>query len=471
MSPSAAPEALGGFDIELGDIANLSDVIDREALRDICRSFFDLFNLSIRIYAADDTLLASVSEPVELYGYLQDFPKGREVVAGTVDAVKRLRPEGASPKRHETMMGLVYDVVPITYQGRAVGRFVIGPFVPAELEQVPKPLVRLDPAVDPLKVRDLLMDLPRVRASTANRIIGHLGGVLDLLLFSSHRAHLTSEMHVASVRESYRELAEKTAKLQIAYDRLKELDQLKSNFLATVSHELRTPLTSIIGYSEMLEASIAGDLNDEQRDFVETIHQKGNQLLGLISSLLDLSKLEQGVMRLNLTAVEPSLLIEDLESTFRPHALKKSIDIEVAIEDDLPILSADPLRLRQILANLAENAIKFSAEGGRVHLSAKRCDWDGDGAGFGAALMDTTRSAVVFEVRDSGIGMRESELSRIFDAFYQIDGSATREHGGTGLGLSIVKRLVVAHGGSIDVQSTYGEGTAFYVKIPEPETD
>ena len=458
-----------GFDIALGDIADLSEVVDREALRDICRSFFDLFNLSVRIYAADDTLLASVSEPAELYTYLQKFPKGRKVVSETVDQVKRTRPTDSSVLRHQTIMGIVYDVVPITYQGRPVGRFVIGPFVPAELEQVPKALVRLDPNLDRLEVRALLMKLPRVRANTAERITSHLRGVLDLLLFSSHRAHLTSEMHVASVRESYRELAEKTSKLQHAYDRLKELDQLKSNFLATVSHELRTPLTSIIGYSEMLEANIAGELTGEQREFVETIHQKGNQLLGLISSLLDLSKLEQGVMRLTLSDADPKAVIGDLASTFLPHAMKREIAIETACEEGLPTLRVDPLRLKQILSNLAENAIKFSADGGTVRFAARYTDWEDDADGAGAVLMGSSRGAVAFDVVDTGIGMRASELEKIFDAFYQVDGSATREHGGTGLGLSIVKRLVEAHGGNISVTSTYGEGTTFTVTIPEPE--
>ena len=121
--------------------------------------------------------------------------------------------------------------------------------------------------------------MPRVRPETAERIAEHLRGVLDLILFSGHRAHLTSAMHLATVRENYRDLAEKNARLQDAYDKLKELDRLKSNFLATVSHELRTPLTSIIGYSEMLQAGIAGDLSEEQASFVETIRSKGELLL------------------------------------------------------------------------------------------------------------------------------------------------------------------------------------------------
>ncbi len=460
--------AVKTIDLALGDIGDLQDVIDRDALREICRSFFDLFNLSVRIYGSGK-LLASVSEPVELYQYLQEYEAGRKAVGDIVDRAKKLVPSGSDVERCETLTGAVYDVVPITYQGRHVGRFVIGPFVPAELEQVPKALVRLDRSIDRMKLRDLLMKMPRVRAETAQRITDHLRSVIDLLLFSSHRAHLTSEMHVASVRESYRELAEKTAKLQGAYDRLKELDRLKSNFLATVSHELRTPLTSIIGYSEMLEANIAGELNDEQREFIGTIHQKGNQLLGLISSLLDLSKLEQGVMRLDPQPVDPAGVMEDLERTFAPHAHRKSIELEVTTDGELPPLQADPLRLKQILCNLAENAIKFTPEGGTVRFAVEATDWEDASSEYGAVLMGGIRRAVAFHISDTGIGMPVAELERIFDAFYQVDGSSTREHGGTGLGLSIVKRLVDAHGGKVSVRSAPSEGTTFTVTIPEAD--
>ena len=457
------------LDLSLGDIAGLDEVVNRDSLRVVGHTFFDLFNLSLRVYSADGSLLANVHEPARLYGYLQQFPEGRRRVEETVDAVKRSKPQGEEALQYECFTGAVYDVVPITYQGRQVGRFVLGPYVPAELLEVPKRLVRLSPDIDRIRVRDLLMEMPRVKASTAVKIARHLRGMLDLLIFSSHRAHLTSEMHVASVRESFRELAEKTSRLQTAYDRLKELDQLKSNFLATVSHELRTPLTSIIGYSEMLEAKIAGDLNDEQHEFVQTIHQKGNQLLGLITSLLDLSKLEQGATSLSKTEINPRLLMQDLERTFAPQARKKDVSLTWDVPPDVPLVEADPIRLKQILGNLAENAIKFTPAGGQVIFEARSTDWEDGAEGLGAVLMGDVREAVAFTVRDTGIGMPSQELGRIFDAFYQVDGGSTREHGGTGLGLSIVKRLVDAHGGRIEVESEPGHGTSFTVVLPRDE--
>ncbi|MBX3251763.1 MAG: PocR ligand-binding domain-containing protein [Myxococcales bacterium] len=457
----------GGLDLSLGDIVRLDEVVDREALRDVCRSFFELFNLSVRVFSADGTLLADAHEEQSIHAYLRTTQGGERALREDQDAVIRATP--SAPVQLGEITGAVYDVVPIVYHGRRVGRFVLGPYLPAEMKEVPKALLKADPALEPEKVRDALASMPRVRRATAERVAAHLRGILDLLVFSSHRAHLTSEMHVASVREGYRELAEKTSKLQAAYDRLKELDQLKSNFLATVSHELRTPLTSIIGYSEMLEAGIAGDLNEEQFDFVRTIHTKGDQLLALITSLLDLSKLEQGVMRIEPEQLDPAELVTDVAKTFEPAARKKEIDLIVAVAPGLPRIGADPVRVKQILSNLVENAVKFTPKGGHVVLAANEAEMEDGADGLGAVLLALPRRAVAFAVRDSGIGMPSGELSRIFDAFYQVDGSSTREHGGTGLGLSIVKRLVDAHGGTIDVQSALGEGTSFTVTLPEAE--
>ena len=464
-APRPYPEP-SGIDIALADLEGLEQVVDREALRDICHSFFDLFNLSVRVFGADGTLLADAHEEAEIHAYLRSVPSARVALAKDVDAVQRLVPR-KDEARHTEITGAVYDVVPLVYQGRPVGRFVVGPYLPAEMREVPAGLLALGD-LDRERVRDLLTAMPRVREPTAKRIRTHLQRVVDLLLFASHRAHLTSEMHVASVRASYRELAEKTAKLQTAYDRLRELDRLKSNFLATVSHELRTPLTSIIGYAEMLETGIAGALNAEQQDFVATIHGKGDQLLQLISSLLDLSKLEQGVMTLHRETVEPGALLAEVAKTMVPAAHRKSITLETQQEQHLPFVDADPVRLRQVLFNLAENAVKFTPEGGSVRFRAEATELEPEGDdALGAVLMAAPQRAVALSIEDTGIGMPANELARIFDAFYQVDSSSTRAHGGTGLGLSIVKRLVDAHGGTVRVESEPGRGTRFIVILPE----
>jgi signal transduction histidine kinase len=275
-------------------------------------------------------------------------------------------------------------------------------------------------------------------------------------------------MHLASVRESFRELEDKNDKLQTAFDRLKELDRLKSNFLATVSHELRTPLTSIIGYSEMLVEGLAGEMTSEQREFVQTIRDKGEQLLQLIKGLLDLSKLESGTMSLRKSQTDILTALRDVAQTMNPTARKKEVDIVVDVENGLPLIWADAERLRQVFLNLTENAIKFTPPGGKVTLSARITAIDAarpDDAG-GVVILSARRTAVEFRVADTGIGIPEGERSRVFDAFYQVDSSSTREAGGTGLGLSIVRRLIDGHDGTVRIQDNTPKGTVFVVTIP-----
>jgi signal transduction histidine kinase len=467
-------------DISYGEVTNLEDLIDRDSLREVCRSFFDLFGLSIRVYSARGALLANVHEERSICRYVNSLSRGRVACSETVAQAQMLIPPSGATVSHNCFTGAIYHVVPIIYDERQLGRIVIGPFLPSETNEVPAALMNIDPQLEPARARLALAEMPRVRAQTAGRIATHLRGVLDLILFAGHRARLTSAMHLATVRENYRELSEKNARLQDAYDKLKELDRLKSNFLATVSHELRTPLTSIIGYSEMLEAGIAGELTAEQAGFVETIRTKGELLLQLISALLDLNKLERGQLSIITEYVDPRAVLAEVKDTCLPEAEKKHIKLELSWAQDVPVVQADPVRLRQILINLVSNAVKFTPESGRVDLSVKTTemrvagdhdeDDDADG-GFGAALMMAPERAVEFCVKDTGIGIPEGEVAKIFDAFYQVDGSSTREYGGAGLGLSIARSLVEAHHGSIRVASQLGRGTSFYVTLPEVQPD
>ncbi|HEX9619549.1 MAG TPA: ATP-binding protein [Polyangiaceae bacterium] len=456
-------------DLTLGSGIELKDLVDREALAEMVQSFFELFQVPLRVYGEQGALLAGVAAQPELYGYLNTLKQGRAALQAVVAAVKNLEPGPEGKVTHTCVTGALYRVTAIYYDGRRIGRTILGPFVPPTLAALPASLLALGSELDTERARELLVKMPRVREQTVSQIARHLAHTLDLILFSGHRALLTSSMHLASVRENFRELQDKNAKLQQAYDRLKELDRLKSNFLATVSHELRTPLTSIIGYSEMLSEGMAGDLSGEQLEFIQTIHEKGEQLLELIKGLLDLSKLESGTMSLRKRNVEMGALVEDVAQTITPAAHKKGVELGVHVEAGLPALWADPDRLRQVLLNLTENALKFTPQGGRVALSAAVCllddDKDGDAEGH-VVLLTSRRLAIELRIADSGIGIPEEERSRVFDAFYQVDSSSTREQGGTGLGLSIVKRLVDAHDGSVRIEANQPSGTVFVVVIP-----
>jgi two-component system sensor histidine kinase BarA len=470
-APSHAPlPVFSADDTAFDGKLRLDDLVKREALTELCTSFYALFGIPVRIYSAEGALLSDVYVEQEACGYINTLFKGRSACASTVSAVKALDPGLSGDASHPCFSGAAYRIIAIEYEGRRIGRLVIGPFLPASVVEPPESLLKIDPGMDVAKMRPLLLKMPRAKPETITRIATHLKAALDLILFSGHRALLTSHMHLASVKESYRELEEKTKKLQEAYDRLKELDRLKSNFLATVSHELRTPLTSIIGYSEMLVEGIAGTLAGEQKEFVQTIHEKGEQLLSLIMSLLDLSKLESGTMNVRARPTDLKRVLEVVQTTLAPAAQKKSVQLKLDVAADVPEMRADGERLRQVFLNLGENAVKFTPKGGTVTFRARMThENDGEeavGGAMGFALLAPARARVEVRVIDTGIGIPQRERGRVFDPFYQVDSSSTREYGGTGLGLSIVKRLVDAHGGKISIEDNEPKGTVFVVVLP-----
>jgi signal transduction histidine kinase len=361
--------------------------------------------------------------------------------------------------------GELYRVVPIEYDRHLIGRIVLGPYALPSAADPPAALGAAVPGLDAAAVRAAWSRIPRLLPERAAEIGAHLATVLEVMLFSGHKALLTSQMHLASIRESYRELTEKNERLEEAYERLKELDRLKSNFLATVSHELRTPLTSIMGYGEMLAEGVAGALTEEQREFVETIRTKSEQLLGLIMSLLDLSKLENGTMPVRAGRLAIGAVLEEAVSTLVPTAMKKGIAIDLELPADLPPVVGDGDRLRQVFINLTDNAVKFTPEGGTVRLAA-RVTVDQPHGEPGLVIVAPLRPVIEVRVIDTGIGIAEEERDKVFDPFYQIDQSSTREYGGAGLGLAIVKRLVEAHTGSIRVEANAPHGAVFVVTLP-----
>ena len=467
-SPGSQRSAFAADDYALDGTLRLDDLIDRDALLELCKSVYGLFGIPVRVYSSEGALLADVSALQEICAYVNTVARGRAACGSTVSAAKSADPGREGDVLHPCFTGAAYLILAIEYDKRPIGRIVLGPFLPVQTEAPPS-LLTLDPGVEPERARALLSQMPQAAAETITRIAHHLKAALDLILFSSHKALVTSHMHVVSVKESYRQLEEKSRRLQEAYDKLKELDRLKSNFLATVSHELRTPLTSIIGYSEMLKVGIAGPLEGEQAEFVATIHEKGEQLLALIMSLLDLSKLESGTMTVRRKAVAIASVLGEVLSTLTPSAQKKCVALRVDVADGLPDLHGDPERLRQVFLNLAENAIKFTPKEGSVVVRA-RCvagELPG-GVGGPLALLSSVPPKLEVRVIDTGIGIAAGERQRVFDPFYQVDSSSTREYGGTGLGLSIAGRLVAAHGGTIRIEDNVPQGTQFVVTLPFP---
>jgi PAS domain S-box-containing protein len=244
--------------------------------------------------------------------------------------------------------------------------------------------------------------------------------------------------------------------VQVATQRLREADQRKSEFLADMSHELRTPLNSIIGYAELMLMGIS-EMDPDTLEDVQAIYDNGRHLLKIINNILDLSKIEAGRMELNIEEVHVPSLIEEIKVSSAGLLVdkEKPVEMRTDVDDDVPSIEADRVRLSQILNNLVGNAIKFTEKGSITLRAYTEDGW------------------VYMEVEDTGPGMTEEDLQEIFERFRRIEDSFTRRAEGTGLGLSITRYLVDMHGGTVDVESEVGEGSTFTVCLPiqHPETD
>ncbi|HMG57830.1 MAG TPA: HAMP domain-containing sensor histidine kinase, partial [Kofleriaceae bacterium] len=284
---------------------------------------------------------------------------------------------------------------------------------------------------------------------------------LELLVHHAHARELAAETHEEAMRLTFAELTEHNARLSRAVARLEELDRLKSNFLATMSHELRTPLTSVIGYAEMMAEGLAGPISNDQREYLTTILGKADQLLGLITAVLDVSSLESGQLALERATLSLADLVASELATFAPQAGRRGIAIQLDACGDTVVVG-DRRKIRQVVSSLVSNAVKFTADRGKVVVALRR----GPLAAHEPGADDA--GAIQLVVSDSGIGISRDQVAKIFEPFFQVDSSSTRAFGGTGLGLTLAKAYVEAHGGQIWVDTAPGQGSTFTATFPAP---
>jgi signal transduction histidine kinase len=239
----------------------------------------------------------------------------------------------------------------------------------------------------------------------------------------------------------FREIEDKGRQLETA-------SRHKSEFLANMSHELRTPLNAIIGFSEVLAEKLFGEINDKQAEYLGDILESGQHLLSLINDILDLSKIEAGRMELELADFNLPGAIENTLTLVRERAHRRGIALERAVDERLATIRADERKVKQVLLNLLSNALKFTQEGGRIHVRADMHD--------GMAEISVT---------DTGVGIAPEDLEVVFEEFRQV-GTAAKKVEGTGLGLAISRKFIELHGGRIWVKSRVGTGSTFAFTLP-----
>ena len=362
-----------------------------------------------------NAIAKQVGQQVENIRLLADASRAR---AEAEDATRRLTRQnwGSYSKQEEAVTGFVYDSIKVSPLSNETIASVI------DLEQ-------------PLMVR--------------GEPIGQLA-VSGLLNVSEDAKELAAA--IARQTSIHLETLRLTEELQKRADELKELDRLKSAFLANMSHELRTPMNSILGFTDVMLEGLDGELTENMDNDLRLIQKNGQHLLHLINDVLDMAKIESGKMNLNLEKFKVHSLLDDVISITSTLANEKKLALAITETSDQSVeIFADNTRLRQVMINLVNNAIKFT-EKGKVSVTA--------------TAMDGAR--VLISVKDTGIGIPQSDLEAVFQEFTQVDVSTTRKAGGTGLGLPISRRLVEMHGGRLWVESAgiHGEGSTFFVEMP-----
>ncbi len=277
---------------------------------------------------------------------------------------------------------------------------------------------------------------------------------LNYIEFEGEEYNFVQVRNITSRKQAEIELHQANGRLKSTNSELERATRLKDEFLANMSHELRTPMNAILGMSEILQEQVFGPLNERQLKHVATIERSGEHLLSLINDILDVSKISAGKLELDISNVNVATLCQSSLVFVKQSAHDKQIQLEVQLPPEFVQMAVDERRMRQVLINLLNNAVKFTPVGGQVILRVTQLNSATDGDGLELAVIDT------------GIGIASEQQNQLFQPFVQLDSSLNRQYEGTGLGLTLVKQIVELHGGTISLESEIGQGSCFVVQLP-----
>lgn len=307
-------------------------------------------------------------------------------------------------------------------------------------------------------VVDIKIPLDKIIATANNDIkktiiiyvVLSLLGIIGIIIMIKKQKTHSKELESA--------IKKRTLQLEKEKIKVEKATQAKSDFLANMSHELRTPLNAIIGFSDMLKKGMAGDMTNRQVEFIHDINVSGDHLLSLINDILDISKIESGNMELDISEVSLKELIERSTLFIKDKIFSNKLEMSLEIDESVGVITADERLLKQVLLNLLSNAVKFTPEGGHITVKAKK-------------VLDKfeNENMVEISVEDTGIGIKEKYLEKIFEPFKQAEAVMTKKYQGTGLGLAICKDIIEMHGGKIWVESEWEKGSKFSFALPEKQ--
>ena len=317
---------------------------------------------------------------------------------------------------------------------------------------VVQPLSDLEKAMGQVGAGNLNVDFTNIRAEgEIEQLATHFQVMASQLRDLYYNLELKVDKRTYELEKANEVLKNKQQELENVNFQLKEANRYKSEFLAIMSHELRTPLTSIMAFTELLLTDMPEERTIEIQN-LEEIRKNSENLLRLINNILDLAKIEAGRNEIKIDTVDLTDVIGSVEGVILPLAKQKGIIFHTCFLPDVPLIKADPEKIRRVVENLASNAVKFTDKGGKIIISV---------------AYEKNDKEVIITISDTGIGIREDEQKIIFERFTQSDSSNSRKYSGTGLGLALAKELVEMHGGWITVESRIDRGSVFKVGIPE----
>jgi PAS domain S-box-containing protein len=438
--------ALTQPDMPLGSL-KLTDLIGVNVLQEIQDHFAESFDIPSIIYDLEGNDITTPSNFSDFCQIVRSSPKGFENCKAFDKQLAAELSDKRVPviKRSCSVNDMITGTVPIIVEGRHLANFTCGQMIDHsfDLDLVWKYAKKID--VDPDNLVASTETLKRLDMESFQKIVDFLS-VLAKQISDFGYQNLQQARFIAEQKRFEKELLE-------AKDKAEESDRLKTAFLANMSHEIRTPMNGIIGFSQLLlDENVT---NEEINEYATIINSNANQLLSLINDIIDLAKIESGEMKVNPQSISINNLVQKVQASFSKQASDKGLEILYKCSEELKDISiiSDEVKITQILNNLLSNAIKFTDKGSIT---------------IGCKVFD---KIVRFFVRDTGIGLAEDQLEKVFSRFYQVENYITKTKRGTGLGLSITKALVEMLGGRIWCESQDGNGTVFYFEINYLKSD